>query len=502
MPILAMFMAVLLWSSSIVGSKAAVLHMAVGEVVAGRFILAATVMWTMALLTRQPVHLRQAARPLLMGMLDPGLVSILMVWALFHTSAVNASVFWALMPLIMPIAGRLVLKEAINPVVILGAIVAFGGAILLVQANRAAGEGDLFGDLLVVCGILCAVGSSLTARHVAKAQGRPMVTTAWQMSMALVIGLLALTFIEGPAAPLEQLDSNVLILMLYLGGIATAGPFLLLNFALRHLPVARTSLFSPLIGALSVPLAAFFLGETIQALEIAAIAIVMLGVLAPTLLGPAVLARLRSPPGPGDERALDGLEYVVFDTETTGLEPSGGDRIVQIAGVRIVGGVVRRDLVFNELVNPGRNIPPLSTTFHGITDAQIAESRGIAPVAQDFVDFCGDAVLVAHNAAFDMKFLELAQAEGAPVFEQTVLDTLLLSAVLEKGAHDHGLGALVERHGVILPEADRHTALGDSLATAEVFLALLAKADAAKTVADLQAISHKARRFRRLQKQF
>jgi len=101
-----------------------------------------------------------------------------------------------------------------------------------------------------------------------------------------------------------------------------------------------------------------------------------------------------------------------------------------------------------------------------------------------------------------MKFLELAQAEGTPVFEQSVLDTLLLSAVLERDAHDHGLDALVARHGVLLPEADRHTALGDSLATAEVFLALLAKAGDAKTVGDLQAISRKARRFRRLQKQF
>ena len=304
MPILAMFMAVLLWSSLMVGSKAAVQQMAVGEVVAARFILAAIVMWAMVLLTRQPVRLRHASRPLLMGMLDPGLASVLLVWALYHTSAVNASVFWALMPLIMPIAGRMVLKEVIDPVVILGAIVAFGGAILLVHANHVSGEGNLFGDFLVVCAMVCAVGSSLTARRVAQTQGRPMVTTAWQMSMALIIGLFALTFIEGPAAPLEQLDSNVLILMLYLGGIATAGPFFLLNFALSHLPVARTSLFSPLIGPLSVPLAAFFLGETIQALEIAAIAVVMLGVLVPTLLGPAVLGRLRSAlrPVPSERR--------------------------------------------------------------------------------------------------------------------------------------------------------------------------------------------------------
>ncbi len=168
--------------------------------------------------------------------------------------------------------------------------------------------------------------------------------------------------------------------------------------------------------------------------------------------------------------------------------------------MRIEGGVIRRDRIFDELVNPGRAIPLLSTTFHGLTDRDVAGSRSIAPVLTDFREFCGDSVLVAHNAAFDMKFLELAQADGAPVFAQPVLDTLLLSAVLEPGAREHDLDALAARHGAAFE--GRHTALGDSLATAEIFLALLALAEKAETLDQLTALSRKARRFRRLQKQY
>ena len=98
MPVLAMLLAALLWASSMIGVKLAVAELAIAEVVAGRFLFAAGLLWAIVLVTRQPVRLGQAKRPLLMGMLDPGLVSLIMVWALQHTSAVNASVFWALMP--------------------------------------------------------------------------------------------------------------------------------------------------------------------------------------------------------------------------------------------------------------------------------------------------------------------------------------------------------------------------------------------------------------------
>lgn len=502
MPVLAMFLAAALWSSSIVGSKLAVLELAVTEVVAGRFLFAAAMLWGMVLLTRQPVRLGQARRPLLMGMLDPGLVSLFLVWGLHHTSAVNAAVFWALMPVVMPLAARLVLREAVNPVVVIGAVLAFIGAMVLMLVNKASGDGNLFGDMLVISGVMCGVASALVARRVAQQQGRAMVTTAWQMTMALVVGALALVLFEQPAASLEHVRHGPLALMVYLGMIATAGPFFLLNYALRRMPVGRASLYSSLVGPLSVPLAVLILGETMQVMEIAAIAIVMLGVFLPSLVEQVDFSRFRRRPPPAEDPALAGLSYVVFDTETTGLHPSGGDRVVQIAGVRIVNGIIRRDQIFNELVHPGRPIPAASTKFHGIIDAQVADKPAIGPVLRDFHAFCGDSVLVAHNAAFDMKFLELAYSDGAPAFTQPVLDTLLLSAVLEPDAKGHDLDALVDRHGANLPAADRHTALGDSLATAQVFLALLALAKDAKTLSQLINLSYKARRFRRLQRHY
>ncbi len=496
-PVLAMFLAALLWASSMIGAKLAVAELAITEVVSGRFFFAVGALWLIILITRQPVNLKKARRPLVMGILDPGLVSLFMVWGLFHTSAVNASVFWALMPLVMPIAGRLVLKEAINPMVIVGAVLAVGGALMLVSANQSAGEGSLFGDMLAICGVLCAVLNALLARRVAQTQGRPMVTTAWQMTMALLIGGAALLVLEQPGESVVRVAQGPLALLIYLGVATTAGPFFLLNYALRHLPVGRTALFSSLVGPLSVPMAAVVLGETIQGQEIAAIAIVMLGVFLPSLIGPEFFARFKPT---DDPRPLADLTFVVFDTETTGLQPSRGDRIVQIAAVRIVNGVIQEDQVFEEIVDPGRTIPPLSTTFHGLTDADVAGCRRIGPVLRDFHEFCGDSVLVAHNAAFDMKFLERAKEDGAPAFEQPVLDTLLLSAVLEPGARDHDLDALAARHGTTFK--GRHTALGDSLATAEVFLKLLVLAETARTLGELTRLSRKARQFRRLQRQY
>lgn len=296
MPVLAMFLAAMLWSSSIIGSKLAVMELAVTEVVAGRFLFAAAMMWAMVLLARQPVILGQARRPLLMGMLDPGFVSLFLVWGLHHTSAVNAAVFWALMPVVMPLAARLVLGEAINPVVVVGAVMAFAGAMILMLVNNASGDGNLFGDMLAISGVMCGVASALLARRVAQQQGHAMVTTAWQMTMALVIGAVALAILEQPGASLERVAGGPVALLVYLGMIATAGPFFLLNYALRRLPVAQASLYSSLVGPLSVPLAVLVLGETIQVMELVAIAIVMLGVFLPTLVEADVFGRVRQKP--------------------------------------------------------------------------------------------------------------------------------------------------------------------------------------------------------------
>lgn len=171
------------------------------------------------------------------------------------------------------------------------------------------------------------------------------------------------------------------------------------------------------------------------------------------------------------DRRLVELTYTAFDTETTGLEPSQGDEILQIGAARIVAGKLRREDSFEQLVNPGRDIPAAGIPIHGIRAEMVADAPTIDRVLPAFHAFAQDTVLVAHNAAFDMRFLQLKESATGVVFDQPVLDTLLLSAVVHPQQASHGLEAIAERLGVTV--LGRHTALGDALVTAEVFLKLI-----------------------------
>ena len=171
------------------------------------------------------------------------------------------------------------------------------------------------------------------------------------------------------------------------------------------------------------------------------------------------------------DRRLAELSYTVFDTETTGLEPSAGDRIISIGAVRIVNGRLLKQEVYEQLVNPQRSVPRDSVLIHGINERDLKGQPTLAEVLPGFHRFCEDTVLVAHNAAFDMRFLELAEAESGVRFVHPVLDTLLLSAAVHDNLDDHSLEAIAARLGV--PVVGRHTSLGDALVTSEVFLKLL-----------------------------
>jgi len=172
-----------------------------------------------------------------------------------------------------------------------------------------------------------------------------------------------------------------------------------------------------------------------------------------------------------DDRLLTELTYTVFDTETTGLEPSAGDEIIQIGATRIVNGRLLRSECIDQIVDPRRPLRPEGIPIHGITEEMVAGQPTIGEVLPTFYAFSEDTVLVAHNAAFDMRFLQLKEEATGIRFRHPVLDTLLLSAVIHPNQESHKLEAICARLGINV--IGRHTALGDAIVTGEVLLKLI-----------------------------
>jgi len=182
----------------------------------------------------------------------------------------------------------------------------------------------------------------------------------------------------------------------------------------------------------------------------------------------------RSDPRDRDRRLAE-LDCVVLDGETTGFDRDGQDRIVSLAAVRVRRGVVRRQEVFDTLVNPGRAIPPSSAAYHGVTDEMVAKAPHLDVVLPAFLRFADGAVLAGHEVWFDLHFLsrESRRLGLAPVdTTHPVLDTALLAKLVEPHLADQGLDGLAHRLGISIE--NRHSALGDALATAEVYVRLVA----------------------------
>ena len=171
------------------------------------------------------------------------------------------------------------------------------------------------------------------------------------------------------------------------------------------------------------------------------------------------------------DRELHEHTYTVFDCETTGLNPQAGDEVISISAVRIVHGKVQLQEIFNQLVNPQRLVPEESIQIHGIRPEMLEGQPTITDVLPLFQRFVQGTVLVAHNAAFDMQFLNRKEKMAKGHLRNVVLDTAKLSYVLMPHQKDHGLDAVAKRFGVRLYA--RHTSLGDAMTAAEVFLALL-----------------------------
>lgn len=192
-----------------------------------------------------------------------------------------------------------------------------------------------------------------------------------------------------------------------------------------------------------------------------------------------------------DRSLLGELSYTVFDTETTGLDPSAGDEIISIGAIRIVNSRLLHGEVFDQLIDAERPLTQESIRIHGIQPAMLDGQPRITRVLPRFHRFCEDTVLVAHNAAFDMRFLQLKEAATGVRFTQPVLDTLMLSAVVQPNQREHNLEAIAARFGINV--IGRHTALGDAILTGEIFLKLipLLAAQGIKTLKDAREASQK-----------
>lgn len=165
--------------------------------------------------------------------------------------------------------------------------------------------------------------------------------------------------------------------------------------------------------------------------------------------------------------------FTVFDTETTGLDPRKGDKIIEIAGIRVEDGVICEDKTFVELVNPERTIPWEAKQVNKIDDADVAGAPTIDQVLPQFLDFAQGSILVAHNADFDMGFLDVEKdlCWGYVNIPECIC-TMRLSRTLYPSEFRHTLDAVAARHGIAMPE-DRHRALPDVIMTAQALLKMV-----------------------------
>ncbi len=167
------------------------------------------------------------------------------------------------------------------------------------------------------------------------------------------------------------------------------------------------------------------------------------------------------------------MREIIFDTETTGLRHDAGDRIIEIGAVELENGFPT-GRTFHAYINPeGRSVHPDAQRVHGISDADLVGKPTFSQISAQFLEFISDAVLVAHNAGFDMGFVnaEFARFNVAPISPDRVIDTLQIA----RRKHPMGpnsLDALCSRYGVDNSRRTKHGALLDAELLAEVYIEL------------------------------
>ncbi|HEY6542476.1 MAG TPA: exonuclease domain-containing protein [Ktedonobacteraceae bacterium] len=186
------------------------------------------------------------------------------------------------------------------------------------------------------------------------------------------------------------------------------------------------------------------------------------------------------------QRPLNEVEFVVLDTETTGLRP-GSHRVIEIAGVRLRGGEVRGS--FQTLLNPGTRLPSFIVQFTGITQEMVTTAPRAAEIFPDFLNFIDGAILVGHNVGFDLGFLSYEARLLGLDFPIDGLDTIPLARRFLPALRRFKLDNVADH--LKIATSNRHRALGDARVTAAVFIKLLALAQQQ----DIQTLGHLRRRL-------
>ena len=163
----------------------------------------------------------------------------------------------------------------------------------------------------------------------------------------------------------------------------------------------------------------------------------------------------------------------IFDVETTGLDPNRGHRIIEIAGVRVEHDVILRESAFVTFVNPEREIPWDARRVNKISDDEVKAAPTIDLVLPQFLEFAKGSTLVAHNASFDMSFLQAEkQFCWGYVDLPDCLCTMMLARSLYPGDFRHSLDALCQKFALDVP-VERHRALADVVLTAQALLKMI-----------------------------
>jgi len=181
------------------------------------------------------------------------------------------------------------------------------------------------------------------------------------------------------------------------------------------------------------------------------------------------------------------MREIVLDTETTGLDPASGHRVVEIGAVEI-SNLIPTGRMFHRYIDPERDMPEEAFRVHGLSREFLAQHKVFREIAGEFVDFIEDMPLVIHNAEFDTRFLnaEFALLELPPLNSARIIDTLAMARRRHPGG-PNSLDALCQRYAIDLSRRDKHGALLDANLLAEVYAELCGGRQAALSLQTVQA---------------